>query len=140
MTKDQKAMTETEKYREQIEEVRNFLCGYQVCVDLLQLRGYERKRANRFENSFDCEELLMGNEAYWRAKMVEIKALVDSMRNGREKLLLYYHYIRGESVEHSADLLGFSRRTGYRVLQRGLLQISFLYARSKRNGISFSNF
>ncbi|MBQ9131081.1 MAG: hypothetical protein IJX62_01240 [Clostridia bacterium] len=115
-----------------IKEVREFLCGYQVCVDLLNLRRYERKRAKPFDEVAACEALLLGNEAYWRARMAEISALVGDMRNGREKLVLYYHYIRGESIERCADLLGFSRRTGYRVHQRGLFQISFLYQRKKK--------
>lgn len=118
----------------EIEEVRSFLCGYRMCTDMLRLRRYERKRGG-FEEEFDCEDILAGNEAYWRARMSEVSALIGSMRNGREKLMLYYHYIRGESIEHAADLLGISRRTGYRVHKRALLQISFLFSRWKKRNI-----
>ena len=36
-----------------IEAVRNFLCGYQLCLDMLNLRRYERKRAYQFDDEFD---------------------------------------------------------------------------------------
>ena len=132
-------MTENEKKDQvfkdtddRLEAVRNFLCGYQLCLDMLNLKKYERKRAKIFRDPCDCDALLAGNEAYWRAQMFAIANLVSSMRNGREKLILYYHYIRGESIEHAADLLGVSRRTGYRMHNKGLLMASFLYERMKK--------
>ena len=64
--------------------------------------------------------------------MTEVGNLIAGMKNGREKIILYYHYIKGESIEHSADILGVSRRTGYRIHQRGLLMASFLYERLKK--------
>ena len=107
-----------EKQTERVNAVREFLCGYQLCLDMLNLRKYERKRTRRFDEEFDGDLLLCGNEALWRARMFEITSLLDGMRNCREKLILYYHYIRGESIEHAADLLGVSRRTGYRLHQK----------------------
>ena len=115
-----------------IEAVRNFLCGYQLCRDMLNLRQYERKRASYFEEECVCDDILAGNETTWRTRMQEIGNLIAGMKNGREKVILYYHYIKGESIEHSADILGVSRRTGYRIHQRGLLMISFLYERMKK--------
>ena len=131
-------MSETaaqEKYDEKsdpIEEVRNFLCGYQLCLDMLNLKKHERKRATIFQDECDCDDLVGEREAYWRARMFEIRSLIESMKNGREKLLLYYHYLRGESIEHAADLLGLSRRTGYRIHKKALLTASFLYVRLKK--------
>ena len=115
-----------------IEEVRNFLCSYQLSLDLLNLRQYERRRREPFEDPCDAEEIMKGDEDLWKARLIEVRTLLESLRNGREKLVLYYHYIRGESIERASDLLGFSRRTGYRVHQRALWQISFLYARQKK--------
>ena len=109
-----------------IEEVRDFLCGYQLCLEMLNLKKYERKRATVFADECECVDILAGNEAFWRARMFGIKALLDSMKNGREKLILYYHYICGESIEHASNTLGISRRTGYRLHQKGLFAISFL--------------
>lgn len=120
------------------EKTRDFLCGYQLCVDMLQLRRYERKRARSMEEEFDCEDLLAGSEAYWRARMFEINTLLSEMKNGREKMLLYYRYVRGESIEHAASILGFSRRTGYRVHERALVTASYVLERmKKREGIAY---
>ena len=112
-----------------VEAVRDFLCSYQLCLDMLDLRKYERKRAKRFDDVCVCEDILAGDEAYWRVRLYEVGALLGSMKNSREKLILYYHYIRGESIEHAANLIGVSRRTGYRLHARGLCMAARLYER-----------
>ena len=83
-------------------------------------------------------DILTGSEAYWRARMFEINTLLSGMRNGREKMLLYYRYVRGESIEHAASILGFSRRTGYRVHEKALVTASYALERmKKREGVDF---
>ena len=115
-----------------IEAAKDYLCGYQLCLDMLNLRKYERKRAYRFPDECSCEDVLQGNEAFWKARMYEVEHLIASLRNGREKFILYYHYIKGESIEHSADLLGISRRTGYRMHRKGLLVVGAVLERLGR--------
>lgn len=133
MTEESKIeIQESNSVRDAIEEVRDFLCGYQLCLEMLNLKRYERKRAQTFSDTCDCSDVLAGNEALWRARMFEIGSLISSMKNGREKVILYCHYIKGDSIEHAADILGVSRRTGYRIHQRGLLMASFLYSRQKK--------
>lgn len=127
-------MKEQAREEARIARVRDFLCGYQMCMEMLNLRKYERKRARRFDEEADCDDILAGGEAYWRARMFEVKTLIESMRNGREKLILYYHYIRGESIERAADLLGVSRRTGYRIHRKALFAVSFLYENAQKKG------
>lgn len=117
-----------------IEEVRDFLCGYQLALDMLNLRQYERRRRRPFDDPCDGEDIMEGDEVLWKARLEEVRALLSALRNGREKLVLYYHYIRGMSIEHAADLIGVSRRTGYRLHQKGLLMTSFLYENMKKNG------
>lgn len=130
----ERAVTEREvEEQARIEQTRDFLCGYQLCMDMLNLRKYERKRAYHFDDPCRCEDLLLGSEVFWRARMHEVAHLINSMRNGREKLILYYHYIGGESIERAADLLGVSRRTGYRIHKKGLLQASLLLERIKKS-------
>ena len=116
-----------------IEKGRDFLNSYPLCMDMLDLRRYERKRGRFAQEMTEQEDILSGNEAYWRARMFEVKALVDRMKNGREKLILYYHYIRGESIEHIANTLGISRRTGYRLHQRALYTVACLLEREQRD-------
>ena len=115
-----------------IEAAKDYLCGYQLCLDMLNLRRYERKRANRFVEECSCEDVLQGNEAFWKARMYEVEHLIASLRNSREKFILYYHYIKGESIERSADLLGISRRTGYRMHRKGLLVVGAVLERLGR--------
>ncbi|MBQ8416077.1 MAG: sigma-70 family RNA polymerase sigma factor [Clostridia bacterium] len=125
-------MTERNEERmDAIERTKDFLCGYQLCLDMLNLRRYERKRVKPFDEECFCEDVLSGDESYWRARMYEVTALLGEMKNGREKLILYYRYIRGESIERAANLLGVSRRTGYRLHQRGLASASFLLKKRK---------
>ncbi len=120
-------LTETEQA--ELERARDFLCGYRLCADMLGLQKYERKRKERFDPSGICEDVLAGDEAYWHARMYEVGMLLGKMKASREKLLLYYHYVKGESIERTAALLGVSRRTGYRLHQRGLLKAAHLLKR-----------
>ena len=115
-----------------IENAKNYLSGYQLCMDLLHLRQYERRRAKKFDEPCRAEDILKGNECYWRAKMREIELLIASLRNGREKMVLYYRFIRGQSVMYSADFLGISRRTGYRLYNKGLLTVGKILLRTGR--------
>lgn len=116
--------------REKIREVREYLAGYRFCVEMLQLRRYERVHPSCFDEPIG-EELLSGNEAFWKSRMLEIGLFIGSLPNGRAKLVLHYRYIKGMSVERIADLLGVSRRTGYRLHDKGLLLASLLF--EKRN-------
>ncbi len=78
------------------------------------------------------------DELFWKTRMCEVQNLLGSMKNGREKILLYYRFVRGESVERVADLLGFSRRTGYRLLRRGLALVGLILERMEKNDPSRS--
>ncbi len=119
-----------------VEQVRNFLCGYRLCLDMLNLRRYERTRLRgrpSFDDPCDCEDVLQGSESFWRARMYEVGLLIDGLPNGREKLMLYYHYIQGDSIERISDRLGISRRTGYRLHRRGLALACDRLASMKRS-------
>ena len=122
----------------EIEEVQQFLLSYQICLDLLNLRRHERLRSKSPDIPFICDDILIGGEAFWKSRLYEVHELISSMRNCREKVILYYHYIRSMSIEHAADLLGVSRRTGYRLHRKGLFMISFLYQKKKKSASIFS--
>ena len=117
--------------------VREFLRGYRLCADMLNLSRYERKRMELTDDAF-AAGLPPENEAVWRAQMYEVEHLIGCLRNSREKLVLYWHYIRGESIERTADLLGVSRRTGYRLHRRGLTVAGSILARIQKAEISFA--
>ena len=110
--------------KEELEAAQDYLAGYCLCQKMLRLRDYERKRAAKPEMPANAEQLLQANEQHWELRIIETTQLVSGMRNGREKLILYYHFIRGESVESAARLIGISRRTGYRMLQKGIALVA----------------
>ena len=122
-----------------IEAARDYLSGYQLCMDMMNLRRCERLRAKPFEELCRCDDVLTGNEAFWKARMYEIEHLISSLRNGREKLILYYHYIKGESIERSADFLGISRRTGYRLHKKGLFVVGSILERTKKTDMQIKS-
>ncbi len=122
---------------DRIAAAKEFLCGYRLCADMLNLNRYERKRMELTDDAL-ADGLQTGNEAVWRARMYEVEHLIGCLHNSREKLVLYWHYIQGESIERTADLLGISRRTGYRLHRRGLTVVGSILARMKKTEISFA--
>ena len=111
-------MTENKISELEIKEADNYLRGYALNMKLLRLDRYERTyfgyRDNEDNTAFNDAPLA-------RARMFEIRHFVMEMKNSDEKLLLYYHYIRGESVEKCAELLGISRSSAFRLKKRALM-------------------
>ncbi len=105
---------------DEIQKTNNYLKGYSLNQKLLRLDRYERD----YLGYEDSEENIAGDTAIARGKMFEIRHFIMGLDNGDEKLLLYYHYIRGESVERCAELLGISRSSGFRLKKRALLLAS----------------
>ena len=101
---------------EALDAMDGYLKGYHFQRKLLRLARYEetyfRRREEREEDT--------GEMPLARARMFEIRHFIMSLPNGDEKLLLYYHYVRGESVERCAELLGVARASGYRLKKRAL--------------------
>ena len=111
-------MTENKVSEFEIKEADNYLRGYALNMKLLRLDRYERTyfgyRDNEDNTAFNDAPLA-------RARMFEIRHFIMEMQNSDEKLLLYYHYIRCESVEKCAELLGISRSSGFRLKKRALM-------------------
>ena len=127
-------MMENRKEETEFETLaRNFFCGYQLAMDLLNLRKYERKRGKRFEEEGDCEDVMNGCEADWRERIDEVRTILMRMKNGREKTMLYYHYVKQMSVERIADIIGVSRRSGYRIHKRALIIAGSMISRLQGN-------
>jgi DNA-directed RNA polymerase specialized sigma subunit len=117
--KRRESMTEKKILTEDILKVEEYLKGYSLNRKLVELEKYEK-------------EYFGGNEAEWeeqelpaelplaRVRMFEIRHFVMGLPNCEEKLLLYYRYIKGESIESCAELLGVSRSTVYRIKDKAL--------------------
>ena len=100
----------------EIREVENYLKGYSLNMKLLKLDKYERA----YFGYKDGDDGAFNDAPLARARMFEVRHFIMGMKNSDEKLLLYYHYIRGESVERCAELLGISRSSGFRLKKRAL--------------------
>ena len=108
-------MAKTSVSSTEIQIVDNYLRGYILYQKLLRLDRYERT----YFGYRDSEEAIP-DEPIAKAKMFEIRHFIMSLENSDEKLLLYYHYIRGETVEKCAELLGISRSSGFRLKKKAL--------------------
>lgn len=109
-------MTEKKIDSEKLMETDQYLRGYQANRRLLRLDRYERE----FFGYRELSEEIPAEIPMARTKMFEIRYFIMSLKNGEEKLFLYYHYIRGESVEKCAELFGISRATAFRLKRRAL--------------------
>ncbi len=110
-------MTEHIKISEEkIKETDSYLRGYGFSRKLIMLRNYEEK----YFDTCEWEKETPAEFSVARSKMYEVRHFVMTLDNSNEKLMLYYHYIRGESVEKCAELLGISRSSGFRLKRRAL--------------------
>ncbi len=108
----QKSLISTDEIR----ETENFLKGYGLNRKLLKLDKYERT----YFGYKDGDEGAFSDTPLARAKMFEVRHFIMELKNSDEKLLLYYHYVRGESVERCAELLDISRSSAFRLKKRAL--------------------
>ena len=60
----------------------------------------------------------------WEDKLTSIRATVLAVEEPNEKIFLFQHYIRGNTVETCAEILDISVRTAFRLKKRALLTIS----------------
>ncbi len=118
--------------KESIKKIENFLKGYRFNRRLLMLKNYEEKYFDtcEWESETPVEFSLV------RGKMYKVRHFVMNMENSNEKLLLYYHYIRGETVERCAELLGISRSSAFRMKHRAL-RAAYLSSISEQNKIEW---
>ncbi len=95
----------------QIRAADQFLKSYQLHSRILRLSERERKKG-RTDTPWE--------EAISRAELFRVRQFIMNLEDSDEKLLLYNHYVRGESVEACAELLGICRSSGFRLKRRAL--------------------
>ena len=85
-------------------------------------RTYSMLRASSLTKRFSYEDTFSADadEAIFRSKMFEIRSLILSIDQTPEKMLLYYYYVKGFTLERCAKVLGISRRSVYRLKLRAL--------------------
>ena len=90
-------------------EAIELLKQYMVCKKFLDSQIYAEEYYNT--HNVDKKEL-------YEARMHIVESLVQILEPSNEATILHLHYIKGLSVEKSAECMGLSRRTAYRILKR----------------------
>ena len=111
------------KVKNNCANIEDYLKGYQLNRKLLRLERYEKE----YFHTDECDVEAFGEAPLARARMFEIRHFVMKMENSDEKLLLYYHYIKGEPIERCAELLGVSRSTAFRMKARALKKAESIF-------------
>lgn len=101
-------------------DVKNFLESYLLNKKMIEMLSYEREYFGAQSQGDGFLMLPGGDEVLLRSKMFNVRKFITTLENNNCKLLLYYHYIRGNSVERCAELLGISRTSGFRLKRRAL--------------------
>ena len=101
-------------------DVKNFLESYQLNKKMIEMLAYEREYFGAQSQGDGFLMLPGGDEVLLRSKMFNVRKFITTLENNNCKLLIYYHYVRGNSVEKCAELLGISRTSGFRLKRRAL--------------------
>ena len=102
-------MSRTSVSEQEIRAMDDYLKGYGFFQLLMGLEEYEMTYFQA-PGERKVSELSMA-----RMRQFEIRHFIMGMENSDEKLLLYYHYVKGESIERCGEMLGVSRTTAFRM-------------------------
>ena len=108
--------------------IEAYLSNYGSLQKMLEVNRYEKEiRGEKIGMEADPYGLLEEDEACLMSKLYEIRAFILEIPATNEKLLLYYHYVHGESLMQCAELLDISRASEYRLKKRALKLAAELY-------------
>ena len=113
-------MTKSRLTVEEKNRVENFLKGYATNARFIRMDKYEKLYMGGGRIALPENDAPL-DAAVAKARMFEVRHFILSLTNSDEKLLLYYRYVKGESMDRVAEMFGISRRTSYRLLERALL-------------------
>ena len=116
-----------------IEDMKEYLSGYKLSRDLLELEKYEREFLR--SRAFASER--PGDLSMARARMFEIRHFILNLPNSSEKMLLYLHYIDCEPIERCAGIMSISRSSAFR-LKRKALALACKYKNHEETPKGFS--
>ncbi len=115
-------MPRTPLGKQEKEFIEGYLKTYALNKKLLGIEKYHKEYfhdSSRFLGSIDAQ--MLDEAPLARARMFSVRHFILALPNSDEKLFLYYHYIKGESAERCAELLGISRRSAFRLKNRALI-------------------
>ena len=101
-------------------EVRVFLERYATAVRMLRLCRIDERERKNTPGDVTYYGQVGGTAGYWEEQMRDIRAFIESLPNESCKLLLYYHYVVGMTVERASEELDISRRGAFRLKKKAL--------------------
>ena len=101
-------------------EVRVFLERYAVAVRMLRLCRIDERERKSTPGEVTYYGRIGGTAEYWQGQLIEIRDFIESLPNESCKLLLYYHYVVGMTVERASEELDSSRRNAFRLKKKAL--------------------
>lgn len=112
-----------------------FLEDYHASVHMLRLCREDARERQRLAEACRLDEVyygeIGGNEAFWLERMRTVRKFIEDLPDAACKMLLFYHYIRGLTVERAAEELDISRRSAFRLKKKALLLAGRLLAKQK---------
>ena len=101
-------------------ETRLFLERYAVAVHMLRLCRIDERERQSTPGEVTYYGRVGGTAEYWQNQLIEIRKFIESLPNESCKLLLYYHYVVGMTVERTSEELDISRRNAFRLKKKAL--------------------
>lgn len=105
-------------------DVVSYLESYRSNKKLIQMMRYEKEYfKDDFEESVkdgDYLSLPVGDEVLLRSAMFKVRKFIMSIGENNCRLILYYHYIKGQPIAKCAELLGVSRTSAFRLRKKAL--------------------
>ncbi len=105
-------------------DVISYLESYRSNKKLIQMMRYEKEYFKEdYEEGLkdgDYLSLPVGDEVLLRSAMFKVRKFIMSIRENDCRLILYYHYIKGQPVTKCAELLGVSRTSAFRLRKKAL--------------------
>jgi hypothetical protein len=119
---NEEAFKKAKSFMESYAISRNMLKMSRARLDgsALKLGSLKDRYDSEIEESFSDEN----DECFWRSKMFAVRRFVMGVDIACFKQLLFYHYIKGETVERCAELMGISRRSAFRIKKRALEHVA----------------
>ena len=111
-------MTKAPISEAEIIQTDDYLKSYAMYARILRIENNKRTA------TVDACENLCIDVPIARAKTFEIRHFIMDLPNSNEKLLLYYHFIKNETISRCAELLGISRSSAFRLKRRALILAS----------------
>ena len=96
---------------EEIKITENYLKSYLLNKKLVKLERYEREY---FSGSDERDIEAFGELPLAKPRMYDVRHFIMGLPNSDEKLILYFHYVKGQSIEKCGELLGISRSSAFR--------------------------